>query len=153
MNKSKLLIISVGVLLILNLSVVSYLLLSGSNKPNEGKMPREIVIEKLHFDTNQVEEYDKIIQIHRNSIRVLDDSIRSSKNKLYQLLNSNAINENQKDSLFIKIAKYQKDIERIHFNHFLEIKKICNNNQLSQFNNLTVELSKIFSHGNRPKHK
>ena len=108
-------------------------------------MPREIIIEKLHFDDKQIAAYEKIILLHQQKIRSLDDSIRRSKNELYQLLRKESITEHLKDSLFLNLANYQKQIEQTHFNHFLAIKSICRADQLNDFENLTEELSKIFS--------
>lgn len=153
MNKTKVLVFAVIVLVALNFGILGFLFLSKNNDgPRGRKMPREIVIEKLHFNENQIEAYDKTIKIHQEDIRNLDDSIRSTKNELYQLLNSDTIDSVQKDSLFLKLANYQKQIENTHFNHFLEIKKLCKKVQLSDYENLTEELSKLFSHPRRPKH-
>ena len=152
MNKTKLLSIAVIALLLLNFGILSFLFLSKGNPPSDRKMPREIVIEKLHFDKNQIVAYEKIIEIHQNTIRDLDKSIRETKNELYQLLNSDKIDSVQKDSLFLRLASYQKQIETTHFNHFLDIKKICKKEQLSDYNDLTKELSSLFAPKRKPKH-
>jgi hypothetical protein len=152
MNKTKVLGFTVIALVILNFGILLFLFLSKGNEgPRGRKMPREIVIEKLHFDENQILEYDKTILIHQKNIRDLDDSIRATKNELYQLLNSENIDNIQKDSLYLKLAGFQKQIETTHFNHFIEIKKLCKKEQLSDYKNLTEELSKLFSHPRRPK--
>lgn len=154
MNKTKVLGFAVIALLVLNFGILAFLFLSKNDDgPRGRKMPREIIIEKLHFDKNQIDGYDKTIKIHQETIRELDDSIRTAKNDLYQLLNSENINSVQKDSIFLKLANYQKQIETTHFNHFLEIKKLCKKEQLSDYENLTEELSKLFSHPRRPKHE
>ncbi len=58
MNKTKLLSFAVIALLLLNFGILGSLLLSKDKDGPKGKrMPREIVIEKLHFDDNQVIEY------------------------------------------------------------------------------------------------
>ncbi|WP_298117178.1 hypothetical protein [Flavobacterium sp.] len=154
MNKTKVLVFAVIALVALNFGILSFLFLSkGNDGPRGRKMPREVVIEKLHFDKNQIVAYEKTILVHQKNIRNLDDSIRATKNELYQLLNHENIDNNKKDSLFLKLADYQKQIETTHFNHFLEIKKLCKKEQLSDYKNLTEELSKIFSHPRRPKHE
>jgi hypothetical protein len=152
MNKQKLLIISVSVLFLLNCGTIGFLFLSKKNKPESKRMPKEIVIEKLHFDKSQIAEYDKVILLHQQKIRSLDDSIRISKNKLYQLLNENSNVDSGKDNLIMTLANYQKQIELTHFNHFMEIKAICRKDQLADFENLTEELSKIFSHPKKRPH-
>lgn len=107
--------------------------------------PREIIIEKLKFDEIQIKQYDKTIFVHQNNIKILDDSIRITKNKLYQLLKNDKINVSKKNELINKINSFQTKIENVHFNHFIEIKKLCKKDQLNDFNKLSDELSKLFS--------
>ena len=161
MEKTKLLTISVIGLLLLNLATLSFLFLNGprghkppfDGPPRDGQKPREIIIDKLHFDANQQKEYDKIIQWHHGEINKLDDNIRQTKNELYSQLSKSEVNVKTKDSLIAVINSFQKQIEQTHFRHFEDIKKICHQNQLEDFNDLTEELSKIFApkpHG--PRH-
>lgn len=145
MKIQKLLIISVVFLLLLNGGIITYQFLSKTGRPERNRMPREIVIEKLHFDEGQIVGYEKIIRLHQEKIRRLDDSIRIFKNELYRLLNENSALNSRKDSLFATLAHLQKQIEQTHFNHFVEIKAICRKDQLDDFEQLTEELSSIFS--------
>jgi protein CpxP len=144
----KILTILVVILILINTLLVFILVF----KPKH-KMPREIIIEKLQFDDNQVKKYDLTIINHRKNIKNMDDSIRITKNEMYKLLNYSKIDNQKKDSLSQKIANFQKQIESIHFNHFLEIKKLCKKEQLNDFNNLTKELSKLFSQRPKPRHE
>lgn len=138
--------------LVINLAVIGYLLINKDaffgNKPPK---PREIVIEKLGFDANQIKQYDRTIAEHQNTIRTLDDSIRKTKNELYARLKKSTSEINTTDSLITKINNYQKQIEITHYNHFIAIKKICKKEQLEKFNALTNELSKLFSGKRKPK--
>ena len=149
MKIQKLLIISVVFLLLLNGGIITYLFLSKMGRPEGKRMPREIVIEKLHFDEGQIVAYEKIIRLHQDKIRSLDDSVRISKNELYHLLNENSVSNNRKDSLFATLAHLQTQIEQTHYNHFVEIKAICRKEQLEDFKELTEELSSIFSNSKK----
>ena len=152
MNKTKLLSIAVIILLLLNIGILSFLFFKKhDNHKNEKKMPKDIVIEKLHFDKNQIEMYEETIASHQKEIHSLDSSIKKTKNELYQLLNSETNYFEQKNSLLLKLADYQKQIETTHFNHFLEIKNICKEDQLADYELLTEELSKIFTNKRKPK--
>lgn len=152
MNKSKLLTFAVIVLFLINIVTLSFFILK-SQKGNDIKgddmrgkrpLPREIVIKKLHFDEDQVAQYEALIKVHRDSISAIDDKIKMYKNGLYQEL---AKTENQDivDSLFVQIAAAQTSIEKLHYNHFLDIKKLCKPNQLKDYDELTTELAKIFN--------
>ncbi|MBC7643346.1 MAG: hypothetical protein H7174_13600 [Flavobacterium sp.] len=151
MDKTKLLTFAVISLLILNFGVLGFLVFSKKEHGPRGirPMPKEIIIEKLGFDALQIAEYDKLIKIHRQSIRSTDDSIRETKNELYELLNSDSDVKIQKDSLISKIAFYQKQIEVTNFNHFLDIKKLCSKDQITKFHDLTLDLTRIFSKKNK----
>lgn len=153
MRKINLLSIAVIALLALNFGIISYLFLLKGAEPSRRKMPRAIVIKELHFNENQIALYDQKIRVHQETIGKLDDSIRFTKNELYQLLNAEKVNPKQKDSLILVLGQYQKQIESAHFNHFLEIKAICTPAQLEQYEQLTQKFSRIFSKPRAPKHE
>jgi hypothetical protein len=148
MEKTKLLTIAVIGLLVINFGTLGFLLLSGKGHrpPHDGRPePKEIIIDKLHFDADQQKEYTKLIKWHRSEIARLDDNIRHAKNELYSQLNKADVNIKAKDSLITVINSNQKQIEETHFRHFEDIKKLCRKDQLDDFNGLTEELSRIFA--------
>jgi protein CpxP len=159
MEKTKLLTFAVIALFLLNLGTLGFLFVSGSkgqhlpgHGPEGRAKPREIIIEKLHFDAAQIKEYDKLIQWHRSNITDVEEKIRDSKNELYLQLNENPVNEKTKDSLINALAVYQKEIESIHFKHFQDIRKMCKKEQTDDFAQLTEELSRLFSKPPPPRH-
>ena len=161
MEKTKLLTITVIGLLVLNLATLGFLFISGPkghkpppDRPEGRQMPREIIIRRLHFDVNQQKDYDKIIQWHKGEIKRLDYEIREAKIGLYSQLKESQLDLKVKDSLIAVINTNQKQIETTHFKHFEDIKKLCNKDQLEDFNELTEELSKLFSPNKppRPRH-
>jgi periplasmic protein CpxP/Spy len=157
MEKTKLLTFSVIALLLLNLGTLGFLVLSKPNHPRgleHGRhKPKEVIIEKLHFDANQITQYETLIKSHQDKIKVLDDSIRSTKNQLYELLRKDVVDEKLKITLIDQISMYQRQIDGNHFNHFEAIKKLCKKDQLDDFNELTEELTRIFSKQNRPERR
>lgn len=149
MDKIKLLTYSVIGLLLLNTATIGFLVLRPGDR-NRAE-PRAIIIEKLNFDENQQKEYQQLIYWHRNQIDELDEKIWETKKKLYLQLQNKELDVKTKDSLIALLSKYQKQIETTHFNHFQDIKKLCRKNQLNNFNELTKELSRMFS--NKPRQK
>jgi hypothetical protein len=157
MEKSKLLTISVFGLLLLNLATLAFLFLNGPKGhrpplPGIQPSPKELIIDQLHFDTNQQKEYGKIIRWHQDEIRNLDNNIRQTKNDLYALLNQSPVNIKTKDSLIAVLNGYQKQIEETHFKHFEDIKKLCHPDQLDDFNALTEELGRVFTPAHHSRH-
>ena len=148
MEKSKFLTLLVIALLLLNLGLLAYLFL-GNSKPQhkEKEMrpnPREIVIRKLNFSDKQIESYKVLIKDHRAKISFAEKRNMELKNHLYQFLLKTSENKSTTDSIINLLAENQKLIETTHFNHFADIKKLCEPSQLKAFEELATELSQIF---------
>lgn len=155
MEKSKLLTITIIGLLLLNFATIGFLFLNSPNKehhpPMDRMRPRDMIVQKLHFDESQKKEFEKLIEWHKDEIQKYDEEIRKSKIELYDLLLNNVIDIKEKDSLIAEIIRNQKEIEAVHFKHFEDIKKLCKENQKDDFNNLSKDLARIFGPNKPPR--
>ncbi len=140
MNKYRLLLLIIVGLLITN-GALLFKFIKGSNK-HLG--PKDIIIEKLHFDSEQIRDYETIIEKHRKDVRENEEIMNDLRSELYQQLtkkqDSSIVN-----SLISKIAYQQTEAEKINYNHFLEIKKLCKPSQQKDFDELTEEITQLFS--------
>ena len=154
MDKIKLLTYAVIGLLLLNVGIIGFLFFSRPNRNPEvnHRKPKEFISEKLHFDANQNEKYESIIPIYKDKIDSLDAINRKLKSELYSQLKLQVVNSAIKDSIINLFLANQKQIEQLHFKHFLDIKNICKASQLNDFNALTQELGKMFSNQNSKPH-
>lgn len=144
MSKSKTLVAAVVVLILLNVS----LLIFGSLRPphhpsgtNDGV--KHTIAKKLNFDTDQIARYEQIIVIHQQKIKEQEELIKVAKNELYRNLRND--DQTIKESTLRKIGLLQTNIEQIHYDHFIEIKNLCKEEQLAFFNELQTELGRLFS--------
>ena len=154
MDRTKLLTFTVIALLLLNFGLLGFLFMGRHNRhdgPPRRPEPRQVIIDKLHFDEAQQASYEKLIHWHRSRIDSIDGNIRAAKNRLYSQLVQPAVDVKVKDSLINVLADLQKQIEATHFKHFQDIKGICRKEQLNDYNNLTEELSRIFSKPPKPR--
>jgi protein CpxP len=151
MDKLKLLTYSVIGLILLNIGIICFLYISNlnSNQDENRRRPKDIIIEKLHFNDNQIKKYEVIIEAHKKLVDSLNKNNREIKAELYSKLKLSNFNVKVKDSLIQLILLNQKSIEEANFMHFQDIKKICTKSQLEDFNSLTEELEKLFSNQNR----
>jgi hypothetical protein len=140
MNKYKFLTITVIVLLIFN--GILFFILIKEHKRKGG--PKNIIIEKLHFDEEQIKKYEGYIQQHRKAINNNETMMNYLRCNLYEELKYSE-NRAKTDSLIVKIANQQTIAEHINYNHFLEIKKLCKPHQKKDFEALTEEISNLFS--------
>jgi periplasmic protein CpxP/Spy len=140
-------------LFLLNAGIITFMFLRNPPGPGAGRpplrkeAPREAIIQMLHFDKEQADQYKQLIDQHQSSIRDLDDKIAETKNALYQTLSTE--NSIAKDSLLLTLADLQKHVESVHYAHFMDIKKICRPDQLRDFDKLTKDLSRLFSRSAR----
>ncbi len=141
MNKNKLYLFLIAGLLLSNILLGYYLFMG---KGHQRHKPREIIIERLKFDENQIAQYDKIIQQHQKQIMEKEETIGKLKKILYLHL-INTENKATTDSLAKEIGKIQEEIEHIHYSHFEHIRELCDINQLEKFNDIVNELAGLFS--------
>lgn len=148
MNKTKFCYIVIGLLVLSNM-ILAFFFFENRSKQFHPDKPRNTVIERLRFDENQVKQYDVFIQNHREKTREIGRQIRELKKQLYSNLP-----KPQNDSLNLKlisaINEKQKELELVHYNHFLEIKSICTPSQWPLYEKLTNDLIEIFPMGNKP---
>lgn len=145
MKKSTLLI---GI--IIGLLACNGLLLYFVLRPHKGPKPegpKKYIIEKLDFSPEQIAQYDGLIEEHQKQVRETEQGIKESKKELFEALNA-AHPEAKSDSLIQVINGYQAKMEKIHFDHFLALKRLCTAEQLPAFEELTTELGRLFA----PKH-
>ncbi len=163
MSKMKWLSIAVIGLLLTNLVIVSTILFKKNALPQSQIQqglppgaahpggPKNYIIEKLQFDEAQKAAYEKLVFNHRSSINQKEEELAQLKNKLYATLTSDNLLP-QKDSIMIAVETVQKQIETIHYNHFIEIKQLCKPQQVPLYTELSKEFASFFMPPKRPPH-
>jgi hypothetical protein len=116
---------------------------------NKGRMPggpKQLIIEKLDFDKKQIEAFELLVQDHRGIIREKNNAILQKKQALYGQLSLGK--DSLKHLLMEDIAELQAQVEETHYQHFLDIKRLCKPSQMEKFNSFTKEITRLF-----PGHK
>ncbi|MFY7847089.1 Spy/CpxP family protein refolding chaperone [Chryseobacterium gambrini] len=148
MTKNRFYIFIIVGLLISNLLLVIFML---TRKPPHHSGPRNLIIERLHLDEKQIQQYDVLIRQHRMQIREKEHEMMDAKTQYYSLLK----NKDQKngDSLVQQIGKISMETEKINFKHFQDIRKICRPDQLQDFDHLIDEFESLFALVPKPPHE
>lgn len=149
MNKKTLNRIIIAVLLTSNLILLGFIFFS---RPPRPPMPKQFIIKKLGFDKVQIEKYEGLIKTHQEAMFQLESKMKVSKKELYSSL-SRYDDMQANDSLLAELGKTQIEIEKLHYQHFSEIKKICRKEQIPAFEALSVEFVNLFSRGGIKKGK
>lgn len=159
MNRTKLLTIAVIGLLLLNFGILGVMFFGKPSPPPmhpphggpKGEGPKQIIIERLHFDALQQKEYELLVVEHRNKTDELHEASKELHDKLFSLLKNDTNNQRESDVLVLEIANNQKAIEDLNFAHFNAIKKLCKGEQVGYFNDLVDDLGRLFApKGPRP---
>ncbi|MBX7053067.1 MAG: periplasmic heavy metal sensor [Flavobacteriales bacterium] len=148
MNKIRILYVLVFICLAGNLFMAWQL--TRHSGPPPRREPKELIIERLKLDQDQIKQYEQLIDQHRSAIHDAEKSLHEVKNKLYATLN--AVDEVTSDSLLQSISLIQQNIEKIHYLHFRDIRNICKPEQIPAYEDLTLELSSLFGPPQKPRH-
>ena len=140
MNKTKFLSILVMLLVVSNLALILFVLL---RKPPRKEGPQAVIIERLHLDETQQKSYSELVKTHRKIISETQDSILIVKEQLYATL-INPPKTNEKDSLVRLLGDLQIRIENTHYQHFIDLKKICRTEQQGYFEAFSKDITTLF---------
>ena len=122
MNKQKFYIIIIGILILINLTLMW--LFFNQNNSSKKCVPRDMIIEALHFDDEQIRKYDLLIKDHR----IL---MRKHKSELYNFRKSYFLTDS--DSALSLLSNSYSNLENINKNHINDIMEICNSSQKEDF--------------------
>lgn len=148
---------SVGILVILNI----VLLVNSWRKPGmmhppphpprhmQGGGPGKMIIEELKFSPEQVGQFEKLKEAHQSAIRELNEKGREIRHAYFELLKSDVIDQQQADKLSDEIAMNQKAIEKVTFDHFTEVRKLCNADQKKRFDEIIEDILRNMAGGNK----
>jgi len=124
MNKQKFYIIIIGVLILINLTFM-WLFYNQNNSLKKGG-PKAMIIEALHFDDEQIREYELLIKDHK----IL---MFKGKSELYNFRQSYFLTDSDSDSALSLLSNSYSNLENINKNHINEIMEICNSSQKEDF--------------------
>lgn len=138
MNRVKILRGAVIFLFLLNTGLIFFLM----GRPPRPEGPKREIIQLLELDKEQVAQYEEIIMAHQIEIQTQDAKIIELKQALYQGLIDNQVDT---DSIFNLLSQEKIMIEKMHYNHFVALEALCNENQKGNFEKLTKRLTELFS--------
>ncbi len=141
MNKTKLLGLLVGLLVLLNVAILSYLFLNKQdNRPPRGPHNPEMramrIIERFDFDDTQIALFEKSKDKHVEKSKELYKQLEEASVAYYNHSEINAT----KDSLYAQVESITQLVYKANDIHFNEVRKICNQEQLSKMDEFIKSL-------------
>lgn len=131
-----------AILLLSNVLILGWMFYGRKDfKRPEG--PKKVIAERLDFDQNQMKQYESLIRTHQIEIGDLESRIFREKNAYYSSINSG--DSLSKAAHEANLGRLQIQIERVNYQHFLEIKKICKLEQMPLYDALLADLAHFFT--------
>ena len=109
-------------------------------RPDDRGGPGNFIIEQLNFSAQQTTEFNKLRQVHHQTV----DSIKKSGKETHRLFFDNLKNEKpdtvEVNKLVRAIADKQMQIELVTFRHFEQVRKLCDEKQKVKFDEIIQEV-------------
>lgn len=145
MKRETLLTIAVITLLLLNFGTLGFLLLGRAPHP-AGTGPRPLdrkIVETLALDATQKQQFESLKRAHREQMRNSDQAYRAALENYFALLKNDMILPAQQDSLQAILSQIQGERARVTFQHFKDLKALCNAEQQKHFEALLPDLLQV----------
>lgn len=155
-NRSKVFVAIIGILLVANIVLVSFLLMKKDGGRREKRPDKKTIIagflkNEIGFDTVQLRLYDTLSTRHTDNMKKIMDSLRGTKEKQFKELAAINFSDSAMTVIAERSAATQKTMELRMFNHLRNIRLLCKPEQLSKFDSL---FSKVLTRkGNEPQKK
>ena len=144
-NRSKVFLIIIGILLVANIVMITFFVMKKDGNKHENRPDRKTMISnflknEIGFDTMQLQQYDALSSKHRENIKKMFDSLRSTKDKQFKELTASNFSDSVINSVADQSAATQKMMELQMFNHLKGVRMLCTPEQLPKFDSLFVKV-------------
>lgn len=155
-NRSKVFLTIIGILLVANIVLVSFLLMKKDGGKREKRPDRKTIIagflkNEIGFDTIQLKEYDSLSTRHTDNMKKVMDSLKGTKEKQFKELAAINFSDSAMNIIADRSATTQKAMELRMFNHLRKIRLLCKPEQLPKFDSLFGKV--LTRKGNEPQKK
>jgi len=147
-RNNKALIFLVVILLLSNIGLLLYFLLWKKPAHKQSGQPKgefsivDYMKKEIGFDDEQTKQFQQLHELNRDSLKTIGDSIRSSKNALYKLMQQTPpANDSAVNAAVKTVSIYQQRMEMNMFRHFQRVRAICNAEQQVKLDSMVVRMN------------
>jgi periplasmic protein CpxP/Spy len=142
MNKVLFLTICIVLLFLLNAGMLIYLLrLRSYQQDLRGQGADMFIIERLKLDAGQQQEFANLRHQHQEVTRRAHEEDRHLHDEYFTLLKTAHPDKAKADSIASLIAAQRAVIEKATFDHFEQLRNLCNDDQKALFDNTIDEIA------------
>lgn len=153
MNRNKLVLFIIGLLLVSNLVLAFLLVNRKPGRPdlrsrNERMQYMHNLLQKeVGFSAVQLQQFDSLRTKHMSVMQPLMDSLRLSKEQLFNQLPTG--NDSTEQVSAARIGYFQSNIDRQMLNHLREVRQLCTNEQQPAYDTAVQKITRRLVQGYR----
>jgi protein CpxP len=142
--------ITVIILVVLNISMIVTFeyRTEWHGKQNDAERPDAFIIRKLHFTDAQTAVYVRLRNNHHDSMITLNAQGRELRKVFFNKLETQDVPQ-QTDSIANLVAANQREIEKVTYYHFVQVRALCTDSQKTVFDGI---ISDVMEKMGRPMH-
>ena len=149
MNKLRFLSITVVLLLLLNVGTLVYLFMSQKTKDEQvgppGRAAADFIIQQLKLNDQQQQQFAALRRQHQDITRQVQNEDRRLHDEYFGLLKTDNPDKIKADSISLLIAKQRSLVEAATFDHFQQLRKLCNDDQKKLFDSVIDEVLRMMA--------
>lgn len=142
MNNPKFLKIVVVLLVLINLSTITFMWL---NKPPRRDAVGDYFAKELQFTAKQKEQFESLKQEHHNQVEALRLGNKEKHDAYFYLLKNPSVDSATVKKAAAEILKIEERKELVLFYHFQKVRAICDENQKKKFDEIICEAARMMA--------
>lgn len=128
------------IIIILLVGFNGYFIATQFNKQPKGKpgRPEMFITKELNFNEEQMAQFEALIGPHEAKMREIMHRKKRLKDQLFELMFQSDAPQSAIDSILVEIGRNEQNRDRQVFEHFREVREICNESQRRKFEKILV---------------
>ena len=135
--KIKLLYGLVAILIVINMSVIGFIMIHPPGGPRGG-YPADRVVQELQFSAEQTKEFEKLREEHHAALAKVHKQSRALHDVLFAQLTTGTADHSVADSIINAIGEITKIDESITYYHLAQLRTVCTPSQQKKFDAMIV---------------
>ncbi len=120
------------------------------DSPVRGKVP-DVISATLRFNDDQVKEYQKLSHVHHLEMRKIGREQSEVLKKYFMQLQGDSADDPNPE-IFNEYNRLEAEKLRNAYDHFVDIRNMCNEEQLRYYELALEDILKPVLSGNKPRH-
>ena len=125
----------IGLLIIANSCTLIFFWVSHYNIQRKNS-PKHFLANRLNFNNNQKKIYFDLAKEHNEQATILRDQIKINKDKFFELLKFDRINDSVRNNAALQISLSIQSLDSLTFEHFKKVRALCTGEQKPKFDDL-----------------